>query len=367
MDGITIRNENREERRTIENLVREAFWDVFKPGCDEHYLLHLLREVPAFLPALDFVAEIDGKPAGFCCSSRGKIAVAPGENLEVVVLGPIGVLPEVQGKGIGSALVERTLTDAAEAGFGAVVLYGNPAFYGRFGFEPGEKFGVSDVSGDFCPALLVNELKPGFVKPGKFSEDPVFMIAEADAAGFDTGFAPKTKHAKAGQLFLGGGVIRPTGEEDFETIFEIVNDAASAYKGVIPADRWHEPYMPREELRSEIADGVKFYGYYVNGLLVGVMGIQDRNEVWLIRHAYVRTACRNCGIGGKLLAELHAGAGKPMLIGTWADAVWAVRFYEKNGFSIVPDREVKSTLLRRFWRIPERQVETSVVLWDREV
>ncbi|MPN57389.1 hypothetical protein SDC9_205083 [bioreactor metagenome] len=125
--------------------------------------------------------------------------------------------------------------------------------------------------------------------------------------------------------------------------------------------------MPREELRSEIADGVKFYGYYVNGLLVGVMGIQDRNEVWLIRHAYVRTACRNCGIGGKLLAELHAGAGKPMLIGTWADAVWAVRFYEKNGFSIVPDREVKSTLLRRFWRIPERQVETSVVLWDREV
>lgn len=367
MDATVVRNANINDRARTENIAREAFWDIYKPGCDEHYLLHLLRNIPEFLNELDFVAETAGNPVGFCCSSRGGIALAADGDLEIIELGPVAVRPELQGKGIGSMLVERTATDAAQAGFGAIALYGNPAFYGRLGFEPGEKYGVADPSGDFCPALLVKELKPGYLKPGRLIENPVFRIDEAKAAEFDAAFPPRRKHAKAGQIFLNSGVTRPTGDDDFEEIFEIVNDAASAYKGVIPADRWHEPYMPREELRSEIADGVKFLGYYVNGLLVGVMGIQDRGEVWLIRHAYVRTACRNCGIGGRLLAELHAKAGKPMLIGTWADAVWAIRFYEKNGFRLVPDREVKNSLLRRFWKISARQVETSVVLWDREV
>ncbi len=156
--------------------------------------------------------------------------------------------------------------------------------------------------------------------------------------------------------------IRPVGEADFEEMYLIINDAATAYRGIIPADRWHEPYMPREELRAGIADGIEFSGAYENGRLTGLMGIQDRGEVALIRHAYVRTARRNAGIGGKLLEALCSSCFKPILIGTWADAVWAIRFYQKHGFTLVADSDRKNRLLRRFWGVPERQIETSVVL-----
>ena len=160
------------------------------------------------------------------------------------------------------------------------------------------------------------------------------------------------------------GEIRPVAAADFEAVYQIINDAAAAYRDVIPADRWHEPYMPREELRAGIADGIEFSGYYENGELIGVMGIQDRDEVKLIRHAYVRTLRRNGGIGGRLLDRLCADCARPILIGTWADAVWAIRFYEKHGFRLIADPERKSKLLRRFWHVPERQIETSVVLED---
>ena len=156
-------------------------------------------------------------------------------------------------------------------------------------------------------------------------------------------------------------MIRPCEADDLETIYEIVNDAAQVYKGVIPADRWHEPYMPREELEHEIDDGVRFWGYEENGELVGVMGIQDVQDVTLIRHAYVRTARRGQGIGGRLLAHLRTLTDRPILIGTWAAAIWAIRFYEKHGFRLVTEEE-KNRLLKKYWSIPERQVETSVVL-----
>jgi len=156
-------------------------------------------------------------------------------------------------------------------------------------------------------------------------------------------------------------MIRRCEQGDLEAIYEIVNDAAQAYRGVIPADRWHEPYMPREELRGEIEAGVVFWGYEAEGELVGVMGIQDVGDVTLIRHAYVRTACQRKGVGGELLAHLCGLAEKPILIGTWADAEWAIRFYEKHGFRLVT-REEKDRLLREYWSIPARQVETSVVL-----
>ncbi len=156
-------------------------------------------------------------------------------------------------------------------------------------------------------------------------------------------------------------MIRACTSEDFETIYAIVNDAAQAYKGVIPADRWHEPYMPREDLCHEIDAGVRFWGYEEDGALVGVMGIQDAQDVTLIRHAYVYTARRGQGVGSKLLAHLRALADWPLLIGTWAAAMWAIRFYERHGFRQVSWEE-KERLLRKYWDIPERQVETSVVL-----
>lgn len=156
-------------------------------------------------------------------------------------------------------------------------------------------------------------------------------------------------------------MIRRCVAEDFEAICEIINDAAQAYKGVIPDDRWHDPYMSRAELRKEIADGIVFWGLERDGELVGVMGIQDKGEVTLIRHAYVRTRMRSKGIGTELLKRLEAETDKPILLGTWAAAHWAVSFYEKNGYRMVGEEE-KNRLLRRFWSIPERQVETSVVL-----
>jgi len=160
-------------------------------------------------------------------------------------------------------------------------------------------------------------------------------------------------------------MIRPCNENDFDTIYAIINDAAQAYCGVIPADCWHVPYMPKEYLRHEIQSGVRFWGWEEGDELVGVMGIQDVQDVTLIRHAYVRTANRNGGIGGKLLAELRKLTTRPILIGTWAAATWAIRFYEKHGFTMVTPEE-KDRLLKKYWSISKRQIETSVVLAEEK-
>ena len=147
----------------------------------------------------------------------------------------------------------------------------------------------------------------------------------------------------------------------FTEIYEIINDGASAYKGIIPADRWHEPYMTQEELKNQIDQGVEFWAYSEDGKVNGVMGIQVKEDVTLIRHAYVQTAKRNKGIGGKLLNHLRGLSSKPILIGTWADAKWAIDFYEKHGFRLL-QKDEKNMLLRKYWIIPDRQIETSVVL-----
>ena len=159
-------------------------------------------------------------------------------------------------------------------------------------------------------------------------------------------------------------MIRVCIDDDFEAILQIINDAAEAYRGIIPVDRWHEPYMPREELRAEVSAGVAFLGYEKDCELAGVMGTQNVQDVTLIRHSYVRTAQRGQGIGGELLDQIMDQAAKPVLIGTWADAVWAVRFYENHGFKVVSTQE-KETLLRKYWNVPDRQIETSVVLADQ--
>jgi N-acetylglutamate synthase-like GNAT family acetyltransferase len=156
-------------------------------------------------------------------------------------------------------------------------------------------------------------------------------------------------------------MIRRCQEADFNTIFKIINDAAQAYKGIIPQDRWHEPYMSLAELRAQIDDGIVFWGQERNGQLLGIMGIQDKGVVTLIRHAYDTTKAQKQGIGKKLLQQLQSMTEKPILIGTWAAASWAISFYQKNGYTLVSEEE-KNRLLRKYWSIPERQVETSVVL-----
>lgn len=155
--------------------------------------------------------------------------------------------------------------------------------------------------------------------------------------------------------------IRRCGDEDVTAILAIVNAAAEAYRDVIPADRWREPYMDRKELEAEIADGVVFWGYDDDGALVGVMGIQPLEDVDLIRHAYVAPESQSRGIGGALLAHLQRFSDRQVLVGTWAEAEWAIRFYRRHGFAPVTPAQ-KDVLLRTHWTIPERQVQTSVVL-----
>ena len=158
------------------------------------------------------------------------------------------------------------------------------------------------------------------------------------------------------------GTIRELLSSDSNSILGIVNDAAQAYRDVIPGDRWKEPYMPVEELREEIDAGVKFYGWLEDNRLVGVMGIQPVKDTTLIRHSYVLKGYQGRGIGRKLLEHLISIAETPeILVGTWKSAFWAIRFYEKNGFKLVSDME-KNRLLRKYWRIPDRQIATSVVL-----
>jgi N-acetylglutamate synthase-like GNAT family acetyltransferase len=159
-------------------------------------------------------------------------------------------------------------------------------------------------------------------------------------------------------------MIRECTESDFKTIFEIINDAAQAYRGVIPEDRWNEPYMSLEELRKEIEDDIVFWSLEHDGQLLGVMGIQDKGDVTLIRHAYVRTLAQRQGIGTKLLKHLQSLTEKPILVGTWAAASWSISFYETNGYALVSENE-RNHLLGKYWSIPERQAETSVVLTNQ--
>ena len=157
--------------------------------------------------------------------------------------------------------------------------------------------------------------------------------------------------------------IRKSVEADSAAMLAIVNDAAQAYRGVIPPDRWRDPYMPADELEKEIADGVVFWVTEEDGRLLAVMGIQDKGEVALVRHAYVAPNVQRKGVGTSLLRHVQGLTGKPVLIGTWADASWAIEFYRRNGFTVVPHTH-KNSLLRRYWSIPARQAETSVVLAD---
>ena len=156
-------------------------------------------------------------------------------------------------------------------------------------------------------------------------------------------------------------LIRPCRDDEAATVLSIINRAAEVYRGVIPADCWHEPYMPEAELRSEINAGVGFMGCEIDGVLAGVMGIQRVRNVDLIRHAYVLPAYQGRGVGTALIAHLRQYAERQILVGTWTAATWAIGFYRRHGFELVPE-EVKASLLRTYWTVSERQIETSLVL-----
>jgi N-acetylglutamate synthase-like GNAT family acetyltransferase len=159
-------------------------------------------------------------------------------------------------------------------------------------------------------------------------------------------------------------LIRKNVEADLEAMLTIVNDAALAYRGVIPADQWHDPYMSSTELKNEISEGVVFWVAEQEGRLFGAMGIQDKGDVALVRHAYVVTRTQRSGVGTSLLHHVIGLVDKPILIGTWAAASWAINFYQRNGFTVVTNSR-KDRLLRTYCSITARQVETSVVLADR--
>ena len=156
-------------------------------------------------------------------------------------------------------------------------------------------------------------------------------------------------------------MIRKCRSAEFEKIWDIINDGAQAYRDVIPADRWHDPYMSKDDLAIQIQEGVIFWGYFIDDVVHGVMGIQQVSDVTLIRHAYVKSHSQRKGIGSQLLLSLLHKSDKPYLVGTWAAASWAIRFYQKHGFRLVSDDQIP-VLLKKYWSIPERQIETSVVL-----
>jgi GNAT superfamily N-acetyltransferase len=164
--------------------------------------------------------------------------------------------------------------------------------------------------------------------------------------------------------FRDAGGIRPCRDDEVGEIHAIINAAAQKYRGVIPDDCWHEPYMSREQLDREIAAGVQFWGLTSDDKLVAVMGIQHVRDVDLIRHAYTRPEFQGKGAGGQLLRHFRKSSTRPMLIGTWADATWAIGFYERHGFEVVPKTETPA-LLRKYWTIGQRQIETSVVLREK--
>lgn len=157
--------------------------------------------------------------------------------------------------------------------------------------------------------------------------------------------------------------MRPATDADLRSVLAVINDAAEAYRGVIPADCWHRPYMTERALRREVGDGVRFWVIEVGGAVVAAMGLQAVRDVTLIRHAYVAREHQRTGLGGTLLEQLRSRSERPMLVGTWRAATWAVAFYRRHGFELLPDGEAQR-LLRRYWSVPARQMAASVVLAD---
>ena len=205
-NDFTIRPERKEEYREVENLVRESFWNVYRPGCSEHYVIHVLRDDPAFVKELDFVMEKDGKLIGQNIFMKTTIEADDGKTIDVLTMGPIGIAPELKRKGYGKAILDYSLEKAAEMGFGAVLFEGNIGFYGKSGFDYASKFGIryhdlpEDADSSF---FLCKELIPGYLDgiTGVYQTPKGYYVEDADVEEFDKDFPPKEKLRLPGQIF----------------------------------------------------------------------------------------------------------------------------------------------------------------------
>lgn len=193
---MMIREEEKSDFRAAEEVTREAFWNHYVPGCDEHYLLHTMRESEAFIPALSMVAEQDGRIFGHIAYAKSVVLGDDGREHDVLTFGPVSVCPAFQGQGVGSALIEASLEKAAKMGFLAVIIYGNPAYYWRFGFLPAKTFGIATADDFWMPSLQGKELTAGAlmrIGGGRFVEDRIYHVDDAAAEAYDRGFVPKQK------------------------------------------------------------------------------------------------------------------------------------------------------------------------------
>lgn len=197
MENIKLRNELPADYRVVENLTREAFWNRYVPGCSEHYLLHLMRDTQSFIRELDIVAEVNGKIAGNIVYTRSKIQGDNGEEYDVITFGPLSVLPELQGKGIGRRLIEHTKEIAKSMGSRGILIYGDPGYYRSFGFAPAENFGIGTSDNMYADALLACELYEGALAEckGRFIDDPIFEFDPAAAEEYDQQFISKEKES----------------------------------------------------------------------------------------------------------------------------------------------------------------------------
>jgi predicted N-acetyltransferase YhbS len=199
--NLNLRPETGRDHEAVEFLTRESFWDVYRPGCVEHLVAHKLRQSPAFIPELDFVAELGGRLAGNIMYSRAEV-VGGGSAAEVLTFGPLSVLPEFQKNGVGAALILHTKKLAGKMGFKAIIIFGNPAYYRRFGFVGADKFGISTADGANFDAFMALELYPGALRgvAGKYRDDPAFQIDPGELEEFDQKFPFRKKHVTDTQL-----------------------------------------------------------------------------------------------------------------------------------------------------------------------
>lgn len=203
--NLVLRLEMPEDYREVEELTKKAFWNVHTPGCEEHYLMHIMRSTPDFIKKLSYVAEVDGKIVGNIAYSRSKILWQDGSQTQTITFGPIGVLPEVQGKGVGSALIEHTAELAREMGYSAIVIYGDPAYYRRFGFVPAEAYDTANGEGFYAAPMQVLTLAEDSLKGkgGRFFESEAFSFNSDEVAKFDQDFPQMEKgYAPSQDRFL---------------------------------------------------------------------------------------------------------------------------------------------------------------------